>query len=84
MRTATPDPMRGERLVVLYTRRDVAPAELWRRLQRTDLPKLWIPKKENFYLVEEMPPLLPSGKLDLRRLLALAMEVTRSREGPPT
>jgi acyl-[acyl-carrier-protein]-phospholipid O-acyltransferase/long-chain-fatty-acid--[acyl-carrier-protein] ligase len=81
---ATPDPMRGERLVVLYTRRDVAPAELWRRLQRTDLPKLWIPKKENFYLVEEMPPPLPSGKLDLRRLLALAMEVTRSREGPRT
>ncbi|MCS7315776.1 MAG: AMP-binding protein, partial [Bryobacterales bacterium] len=53
---AVPDPERGERLVVLYTARNVHPAELWRRLQQSGLPKLWIPKQDNFYFVEELPP----------------------------
>lgn len=74
---AVPDPERGERLVVLYTARDVRPADLWRRLQRSGLPRLWIPKQENFYFVEELPPPLASGKLDLRRLRALAAEMVR-------
>jgi len=30
--------------------------------------------------VEELPPPLPSGKLDLRRLRALAMETVRARD----
>jgi len=81
---ATPDPGRGERLVVLYTRRDVSPAELWRRLQRSGLPKLWIPKQENLFFVEELPPPLPSGKLDLRRLRALAIETVRGRDTAQT
>ncbi len=76
---AVPDPERGERLVVLYTRREVSPAELWRRLNQTALPKLWIPKCENIYLVEELPPPLASGKLDLRRLKALAREMAGLR-----
>ncbi|MGB9605145.1 MAG: AMP-binding protein, partial [Bryobacteraceae bacterium] len=78
---AVPDPLRGERLVLLYTRADVSPAELWRRLQRSGLPKLWIPKQENLFYVEELPPPLPSGKTDLRRLRALAIELVRSRGG---
>jgi len=77
---ATPDPGRGERLVVMYTHRDVSAAELWRRLQRSGLPKLWIPKQEDLFFVEELPPPLPSGKLDLRRLRALAMETVRARD----
>lgn len=77
---AAPDPERGERLVLLYARPDVSPDELWRRLQQSALPKLWIPKRENIYRVAELPPPLASGKLDLRRLRALALEmVSRSR-----
>jgi acyl-[acyl-carrier-protein]-phospholipid O-acyltransferase/long-chain-fatty-acid--[acyl-carrier-protein] ligase len=76
---AVPDPERGERLVALYTRREVSPAELWRRLNQTSLPKLWIPKCENLYWVEELPPPLASGKLDLRRLRALAREMAGLR-----
>ena len=72
--TSLPDPERGERLVVLYTRRDVSPAEIWSSLQRSSLPKLWLPKRENICWVEELPPPLPSGKLDLRRVKQLAAE----------
>lgn len=74
---AVPDPDRGERLIVMYTAREVAAADLWRRLQQSGLPKLWIPKQENFYFVEELPPPLASGKLDLRRLRELAFEIVR-------
>ena len=74
---AVSDPERGERLVVLYAARNVPPADLWRRLQQSGLPKLWIPKQENLYAVEELPPPLASGKLDLRRLRALADELVR-------
>jgi acyl-[acyl-carrier-protein]-phospholipid O-acyltransferase / long-chain-fatty-acid--[acyl-carrier-protein] ligase len=63
--TSVPDEQRGERLVVLYARAAVAPAELWRRLSETDLPRLWVPKRENLYQVDVLPQ-LGTGKLDLR------------------
>ncbi len=47
--TGIPDDARGERLVALYVHPDVAPAELWQRLAETDLPRLWLPKRENLY-----------------------------------
>jgi acyl-[acyl-carrier-protein]-phospholipid O-acyltransferase / long-chain-fatty-acid--[acyl-carrier-protein] ligase len=64
--TAVPDEQRGERLAALYVSA-VAPAELWRRLAATDMPRLWIPKRENVYPVAALP-LLGTGKLDLRAL----------------
>ena len=70
-----PDEQKGERLAVLYSRPDVAPEELWRALNETALPKLWIPKKENLLLVEEIP-LLGSGKADLKKSQALAAAAT--------
>ncbi|MEK7409423.1 MAG: AMP-binding protein, partial [Acidobacteriota bacterium] len=66
--TAVADEQRGERLVALYTRNEVTPTELWSRLNQSELPKLWIPKRENLYPVDELPPALGSGKMDLRRL----------------
>ncbi|HLK64385.1 MAG TPA: acyl-[ACP]--phospholipid O-acyltransferase [Bryobacteraceae bacterium] len=71
--TAVPDEDRGERLVGLYTASEVPPSELWQRLSDTDLPKLWIPKRENLYQVEALP-LLGTGKLDLRGVKALAQQ----------
>jgi hypothetical protein len=35
-------------------------------LSESDLPKLWIPKQENFRYIESLPA-LGSGKLDLKR-----------------
>src|SRR6202007_1907455 len=42
-----PDEQRGERLVALYARPDLEPGDLWQRLSETDLPRLWLPKREN-------------------------------------
>jgi len=73
--TAVADGPRGERLVALYAAPGVGAAELWDRLARTDLPRLWLPKRENLYAVESLP-LLGTGKLDLRALRARAEELT--------
>ena len=71
--TAVPDEQRGERLVALYTRQEIAPAELWKRLCETTLPKLWVPKPEHFYWVESIP-ILGTGKVDLKKVRSLALE----------
>ena len=71
--TAVPDEDRGERLVVFYTDPGITPSDLWQRLSESDLPKLWIPKRENFYLLESLPT-LGTGKLDLRALKSLAQQ----------
>ena len=69
--TAVADNSRGERLVALYVHPDLGPAELWQRLSSTNLPRLWLPKRENVYRVEELPA-LGSGKLDLRAVKSRA------------
>jgi acyl-[acyl-carrier-protein]-phospholipid O-acyltransferase/long-chain-fatty-acid--[acyl-carrier-protein] ligase len=48
---------------------------LWSKLNQTDLPKLWIPKRENLYFIDAIP-ILGSGKADLKKLKALAAERT--------
>jgi acyl-[acyl-carrier-protein]-phospholipid O-acyltransferase/long-chain-fatty-acid--[acyl-carrier-protein] ligase len=70
---AVPDPSKGERLIAFYARQDVAPETLWERLCQTDLPKLWIPKRDNLLTVEAVPT-LGTGKVDLRRVKQLALE----------
>jgi acyl-[acyl-carrier-protein]-phospholipid O-acyltransferase/long-chain-fatty-acid--[acyl-carrier-protein] ligase len=69
-----PDEQRGERLVVLYTRPDLPPAELWQALSETGLPKLWLPKRENIYHVEALPS-LGTGKLDMQAVKAKAQQL---------
>jgi acyl-[acyl-carrier-protein]-phospholipid O-acyltransferase/long-chain-fatty-acid--[acyl-carrier-protein] ligase len=71
--TAVPDEAKGERLVAFYARQDVAPESLWERLCQTDLPKLWIPKRDSLVPIEAIPT-LGTGKTDLRQLRALAAE----------
>jgi acyl-[acyl-carrier-protein]-phospholipid O-acyltransferase/long-chain-fatty-acid--[acyl-carrier-protein] ligase len=71
--TAVPDAVKGERLVAFYTRQDVTPETLWEQLCHTDLPKLWIPKRENVVPIETIPT-LGTGKVDLRRVKQLALE----------
>jgi acyl-[acyl-carrier-protein]-phospholipid O-acyltransferase/long-chain-fatty-acid--[acyl-carrier-protein] ligase len=72
--TAIPDESRGERLVAFYTGAEVSAETLWARLCESDLPKLWIPKRENIYRIEALP-MLGSGKLDLKALRVLAVEL---------
>lgn len=71
--TSVPDEKKGERLAVLY-KGEIDINALWDKLNATDFPKLWIPKREDFFQVSEIP-LLGSGKLDLKRMKAMALEM---------
>jgi acyl-[acyl-carrier-protein]-phospholipid O-acyltransferase/long-chain-fatty-acid--[acyl-carrier-protein] ligase len=73
--TAVPDEQKGERLVVLHTHKEITPQELWDKLSETDLPKLWIPKRENIYCIDAIP-LLGTGKVDLKAVRAIAVETS--------
>jgi acyl-[acyl-carrier-protein]-phospholipid O-acyltransferase/long-chain-fatty-acid--[acyl-carrier-protein] ligase len=68
-----PDEKKGERLVALCTG-SLTAAEVWGRLAETDLPRLWLPKRENIYFVDALPT-LGTGKLDLRGVRARAEEL---------
>ena len=71
--TAIPDEQKGERLVAFYTQPGIAPDQLWEKMNDSELPKLWIPKRDNLYWVETVP-LLGSGKFDLKKVKAMALE----------
>ena len=76
-----PDERRGERLVVLHTPLNLSVDELLSRLRETAIPKLWVPRKDNFFEIDALPT-LGSGKLDLCRVkeLALSLAAQRSKE----
>jgi acyl-[acyl-carrier-protein]-phospholipid O-acyltransferase/long-chain-fatty-acid--[acyl-carrier-protein] ligase len=76
--TAIPDEQRGEKLIAFYTQNGITREELWIKLNRSELPKLWIPKREDLHLIETIP-VLGSGKADLKKIKALALEQARRR-----
>jgi acyl-[acyl-carrier-protein]-phospholipid O-acyltransferase/long-chain-fatty-acid--[acyl-carrier-protein] ligase len=47
---------------------------LWQSLASTELPKLWLPKRENMYQVDALPT-LGTGKLDLQGVKAKAQQL---------
>jgi acyl-[acyl-carrier-protein]-phospholipid O-acyltransferase/long-chain-fatty-acid--[acyl-carrier-protein] ligase len=71
--TAVPDTARGERIVAFYTDPALTSAELWDRLCRTELPRLWLPKREDLRSVDAIPT-LGTGKIDLRAVRQLAID----------
>jgi acyl-[acyl-carrier-protein]-phospholipid O-acyltransferase/long-chain-fatty-acid--[acyl-carrier-protein] ligase len=70
--TAVPDDARGERLVAFYTDPELQASDLWERLCRTELPRLWLPKREDLHFVAAIPS-LGTGKVDLRAVRQLAV-----------
>jgi acyl-[acyl-carrier-protein]-phospholipid O-acyltransferase / long-chain-fatty-acid--[acyl-carrier-protein] ligase len=70
--TSIPDEKKGEALAVLY-QGNINIDELYESLNNSDLPKLWIPKKSNFFHVEAIP-ILGSGKSDLKQIKKIALE----------
>lgn len=76
--TAIPDEQKCERLVAFYTNKEITAADLRDRLCETDLPRLWIPKEENFYYIEAIPT-LGTGKVDLRKVKMMAIEMAERR-----
>ncbi|MBI4529797.1 MAG: MFS transporter [Deltaproteobacteria bacterium] len=79
--TGIPDEHRGERLVLFHTQKEMTPDEIWESLNRTDLPKLWIPRRENIHCVDNIP-MLGSGKLDLKKLKSNALETSATKTVP--
>lgn len=74
---AIPVEKRGERLVVLHVPlngTDVS--KLCQELGNRGLPNLWLPGERDFFQVPELP-ILGSGKIDLKRLKEIALEVTK-------
>jgi acyl-[acyl-carrier-protein]-phospholipid O-acyltransferase/long-chain-fatty-acid--[acyl-carrier-protein] ligase len=71
--TAIPDETKGERLVAFYARPDLAPEQLWEKLSSTDLPKLWLPRRDCLFQIEAIPT-LGTGKVDLKRVKEMAKE----------
>ena len=75
--SAVPDERRGERLIVLCKHLPIPAEEIWKLLQQTNLPNLWIPNVKDFYQVESIP-ILGTGKLDLRAVKELAERVAKT------
>lgn len=71
--TAISDEQRGERLIVFYTENGITRDQLWEKLNQSELPKLWIPKREDIHQIPVIP-LLASGKVDLKTVRALALK----------
>jgi acyl-[acyl-carrier-protein]-phospholipid O-acyltransferase/long-chain-fatty-acid--[acyl-carrier-protein] ligase len=74
--TSVPDESRGERLVAFYTDPGVTTQLVWERLCETDMPRLWLPKREDMHYIEAIPA-LGTGKTDLRRVKQMASEIAR-------
>lgn len=70
---SVPDPLRGERIIVLYCAlpEGVSVAGVIARLSERGLPNLWLPDERSCYPVAELPT-LASGKLDLQAVKRLA------------
>ncbi|MCG6154535.1 MFS transporter [Rubinisphaera margarita] len=71
--TAVPDEKKGERIVVLHLPLGEACEKLIRETHQCDLPNLWLPSKDSYIEVDEIP-LLGTGKMDLKGIKVLALE----------
>jgi acyl-[acyl-carrier-protein]-phospholipid O-acyltransferase/long-chain-fatty-acid--[acyl-carrier-protein] ligase len=71
--TSVPDEKKGEQLVILYDHEKVDVDALYYVLAESDLPKLYVPKKDNLIAVDQIPH-LGSGKLDMMKLKQIAKE----------
>ncbi|MBW3543521.1 MAG: hypothetical protein KY476_24985, partial [Planctomycetes bacterium] len=73
--TAVPDEKKGERIIVLHRPLGRPIAEIVKDLEQSGLPNLWLPSRDSFIEVEEIP-VLGTGKLDLQAVQRLAREKT--------
>ena len=77
--TGVPDPKHGERICVLYTDLGMTPAEVQQKLTAGPLPKVWVPSQRDFIRVDEIP-ITSTGKVDLRRLTEIALNLAIGEE----
>lgn len=73
---SVPDERKGERLVLFHTSKDASAEWLWHGLQKTGLPKLWIPKREDIHYIDELPT-GATGKVEIKALKKMAGELVK-------
>ena len=71
--TAVSDEKKGERIAVVHTADPATIPELLAKLKSMGLPNLFIPRKDDFVKVPELP-ILGTGKIDLRAVKQMAGE----------
>ena len=71
--TAVTDERKGESLAVVHTYEEGNIPEVMEKVSAMGLPNLFIPRKDKFIKVKELP-VLGSGKIDLRKLKSIAKE----------
>ena len=71
--TAVPDEKKGERLIVVHRPLTKPIDQVIAELSAAGLPNLWIPSRDSFLEVEDIPH-LGTGKVDLKGLKTLALE----------
>lgn len=71
--TSIPCDKKGERLIVVHKPLPKPLDEVYRDLSGSGLPNLWVPSRDSFMEVEEIP-VLGTGKLDLRGVKELALK----------
>lgn len=72
--TSVPDEKKGERLIVVHRPLSKSIDQVLTELNASGLPNLWVPSRDSFLEVAEIPQLGATGKLDLKGLKALALE----------
>jgi acyl-[acyl-carrier-protein]-phospholipid O-acyltransferase/long-chain-fatty-acid--[acyl-carrier-protein] ligase len=75
--TAIPDEKKGERLIVVHRPFAKPIDQVLAELSAAGLPNLWVPSRDSFLEVAEIPH-LGTGKVDLKGLKALALEKFRT------
>lgn len=71
--TAVPDTRKGERIVVVHTALPISGREIGAGLHAAGIPALFIPSPDSYIQVDEIP-VLPTGKVDLGAMRAIARE----------
>jgi len=77
--TGVTDPRKGERLVVLHTLSEERLKEVLQKLPHLGLPNLWLPRPNQFFRVNQLPR-LASGKMDLRSIRELALQLVAEQQ----
>jgi acyl-[acyl-carrier-protein]-phospholipid O-acyltransferase/long-chain-fatty-acid--[acyl-carrier-protein] ligase len=76
--TGVPDESKGEHLIALHTLTEDKLQHCLGKLAKADIPNLWKPKQ--FFRVETLP-YLGTGKLDLRRIKEMALDLDLKKSG---
>jgi len=79
---SVPDEQKGEKLIVLHSPFELSVDDLLSRMRDAGVPKLWIPRKENFFQVNALP-ILGSGKLDLQMIKETAKRLAAAVPSSP-